>query len=1392
MKTLARIVMMGLGSVIILSAAACQDKGVKDPKVVASETQERFFQRTDATLHDLLEKGSLHTLADAFGQDNSRPQTDDAIIGLALQGTQVTDAGLRELAALKNLTTLYLGAVPGGHSHITDMGLKEVVTHKNLTNLSLSGTKVTDAGLKELATLEKLTTLDLGNTQVTDVGLKELATLKNLTTLDLRNTQVTDVGLKGLAAHKSLLTLRLDNTSVADAGLKELAALKNLSALDLSGTRVTSAGVKELKKHLPNLTVMPFGLDSSPATAQAVRRQHDLTSTPRQQLAAAPPTVKSAAAAQGQEKKSTSKAIDPETVSAYEKLGGTYGRWHDRGRYFEPDSQHSLGITFPNDAQEGLPGFQFGEFPGMNLPEVAVPFILDFTNSNVTDGGLKQLRSVKNIATLALVNTRVTDAGLKELAALQNLTALYLGESVSVTDGGLKELAVLKNLSTLDLSGTKVTDKGLEELAALKNLRKLTLTGTRVTNTGLKHLAPLTNLGFLGLPRTVTDGGLKELAVLKNLSTLDLSGTKVTDAGLKHLAPLTNLATLSLEGTKVTSTGVGELKEHLPNIKIFPLGLVSPPATVQAPATVESRGGQGDEEAVRKLVSSGYSPINKALALRGPQVTDDVLKTIPVLKDLKGLEELTMEGTKVTDTDLKGLKRLDLEGTAVTDTGLKNLAGLNELRSLTLSNNDKVTDAGLKEIARLNNIDFLTLYSTQVTGAGLREVAGLYKLQRLQVHLRGACLTGADLKPLCALTSLEYLDLSGTPVTGVAIRELAGLPRLNQLGLPNEQITDGMLRALRETGLLLRALPGVAMARRPALPQTVVSVEDYDRGVAATTPRRLAQPQDVVSVFLRDAPITDAGLKELADFKNLLELDLRGTKVTEAGIKELAGLKQLHTLKVTGITDGMLRVLREAGLLHALEEAMTTTDIYGLNSGQGLPGLGPKRPTRPEDVLGLRLARSAVTDTGLKELVGLKNLRRLDLQTTRVTDAGLKTLATFENLEDLNLGHTQVTLAGLKGLAAFKNLRKLDLQGTRVTDAAMQELTALTNLRALNLRHTLVTNAGLKELAGLPNLQDLLVGGEAPAGLRGGGVTTAGLKELQELKRGPIAKASKGPHLLITSAAFLGHQIFRINTDGSGRTQLTVEGTGASDPAPSPDGNLIAFVAGGQLCVMNADGSGGKRVAKRADIATLAPSWSPDGKQIAFTIYYRGATGGSFHSQLYVVDANGRNLRSVGNVGGMLPAWSPDGKRLLFASMDGRGGVSVMDVNGTNVRELVKDALMAAWSPDGQSLAYVILGPGGPGHDRPAESAGLYVARADGSMPRCLRTCDPAENFLAPRWSADGKRLFLTRTIWKSERERGAAVYAIDIDGRNYHRVTAEDTVEYLGGSFGIAMLLGL
>ncbi len=58
--------------------------------------------------------------------------------------------------------------------------------------------RVTGAGLKELAALKNLTILDLSRTNVTDADVKELISLKNLVTLDLSDTRVTDAGVAEL------------------------------------------------------------------------------------------------------------------------------------------------------------------------------------------------------------------------------------------------------------------------------------------------------------------------------------------------------------------------------------------------------------------------------------------------------------------------------------------------------------------------------------------------------------------------------------------------------------------------------------------------------------------------------------------------------------------------------------------------------------------------------------------------------------------------------------------------------------------------------------------------------------------------------------------------------------------------------------------------------------------------------------------------------------------------------------------------------------------------------------------------------------------------------------------------------------------------------------------
>jgi Tol biopolymer transport system component len=87
-------------------------------------------------------------------------------------------------------------------------------------------------------------------------------------------------------------------------------------------------------------------------------------------------------------------------------------------------------------------------------------------------------------------------------------------------------------------------------------------------------------------------------------------------------------------------------------------------------------------------------------------------------------------------------------------------------------------------------------------------------------------------------------------------------------------------------------------------------------------------------------------------------------------------------------------------------------------------------------------------------------------------------------------------------------------------------------------------------------------------------------------------------------------EIFVINPDGSGLVQLTHDNFEERAPSWSPDGTQIAFMArvGGndfEICLINADGSNFRQLTDN-DIPDASPSWSPDGDQIVF---FRGGFG---------------------------------------------------------------------------------------------------------------------------------------------------------------------------------------
>ena len=127
----------------------------------------------------------------------------DPIVEKAIRGELKKPEGELTEADLEKVYDLNLN-----DTQITDAGLKEVAKLQKLQRLFLAGTQITDAGLKEVAKLEKLEGLVLGGTKVTDEGLKEIAKLKKLEYLELIAPKVTKAGVAELK--KALPNCQID------------------------------------------------------------------------------------------------------------------------------------------------------------------------------------------------------------------------------------------------------------------------------------------------------------------------------------------------------------------------------------------------------------------------------------------------------------------------------------------------------------------------------------------------------------------------------------------------------------------------------------------------------------------------------------------------------------------------------------------------------------------------------------------------------------------------------------------------------------------------------------------------------------------------------------------------------------------------------------------------------------------------------------------------------------------------------------------------------------------------------------------------------------------------------------------------------------------------------
>src|ERR1051325_10274309 len=234
--------------------------------------------------------------------------------------------------------------------------------------------------------------------------------------------------------------------------------------------------------------------------------------------------------------------------------------------------------------------------------------------------------------------------------------------------------------------------------------------------------------------------------------------------------------------------------------------------------------------------------------------------------------------------------------------------------------------------------------------------------------------------------------------------------------------------------------------------------------------------------------------------------------------------------------------------------------------------------------------------------------------------------------------------------------------------------------------------------------------------------------------------------------------IYIMNADGSGVTQLTKNTVNEFDPIWSPDGKQIAFGRCLDVCdavVINADGSG-ERVLFHDGFPR---AWSPDGTRMAF----------STNGEVYVMNADGTGVTQLTQGGGFPTAWSPDGRQIAFNSdRDGDNDLYVMTSDGTGITQLTNDPASdegdhAGWSPDGKRFLFSSTRDGG--------DLDIFVMNPHGSgVTQLTRNFDDDDD---PSWSPDG-----THIAFQSTRDGGDEdIFVMNADGTGVTQLTFNDGI---------------